>query len=382
MQARSVTRVVHVITGLMVGGAEVMLARLVEALDPSIDNRVICLSPGGPIADKIRALGVPVLELGLPAGGRALLGLPTLVRELRAAEPDVVHTWMYHADFLGGIAAKALGIPVVWALHNSTLDPVQTRRSTRWIVHLLARLSGTVPVRIVSCSEVGTRVHEAIGYEPSRMIVIPNGFDTEQFKPNPQFRAEARRAWNCQADDLVIGHVARFHAQKDHGTFLKAAGLALAAEPRLRFVLYGSNVTPDNAALIAWARAAGILDRCSFLGQEAAVQRKLPGFDLLVSSSSFGEAFPLVLGEAMASGVLCVTTDVGDSAAIVGDLRRTVPPSDPAALANAILNAAHLTDSARRIAIDTGIERIQQNFALSKIAERYRALYVETATMQ
>jgi glycosyltransferase involved in cell wall biosynthesis len=376
---RSKIRVAHVITGLGVGGAETMLVRLVDALNSSVENIVICLSRPGPMAARIRAVGVRVEALDLPSDPRALLGLPKLVRLLRELRPDVVHTWMYHADFLGGLAARLNGAPVIWALHNSTLDPSQTGRSTRLIVKALARLSSSVPTRIVSCSEVGRRIHEEIGYSAERMTVIENGFDTTQFRPNAEYRAEARGAWNCRADDFVVGHVARFHPQKDHRTFLAAAGLAAQREPNLRFVLYGAGVTPDNRELAESARAAGVLERCSFLGLEQNVARRLPGLDLLVSSSSFGEAFPLVLGEAMASGVLCVTTDVGDSALIVGDTERVVPAANSGALAEAIVRAARLSQTERENRSIAGIARIRDRFELSQIARRYSDLYLEVA---
>jgi glycosyltransferase involved in cell wall biosynthesis len=379
-EARAAVRVTHIITGLGVGGAETMLARLISALDASIESTVICLSSGGPMADRIRAMGVRVDVLGLPTGPRALLGLPRLAHMLREQRPSVVHTWLYHADLLGGLTARHCRVPVIWGLHGSTLEAKSLGYSTGLVVRLLAKLSTAVPARIVSCSQVGLRAHQAGGYDGKRMLVIENGFDTQLFQPSLQFREEARRSWHYD-DELVVGHVARFNPVKDHETFLKAAGIAMQREPRLRFVLYGDNVTRQNAKLVSWARSAGVLDHCSFLGREPAVERRLPGFDLLVSSSK-SEAFPLVLGEAMASGVPCVTTDVGDSAEIVGDSARVVPPSDPAALADAIVRAVQLDASARDAQISAGIARIRDRFALSRVAERFRDLYLEVAARQ
>jgi glycosyltransferase involved in cell wall biosynthesis len=210
------------------------------------------------------------------------------------------------------------------------------------------------------------------------LVVIPNGFDTDQFQPNGELRAAARRNWRCDEGDLVVGLVARFHPLKDHETFLRAAGLALQMEPRLRFVLYGDNVTPENSTLTGWAETAGVLDRCSFLGRETHVQQRLPGLDLLVSSSR-SEAFPLVLGEAMACGVLCVATDVGDSALIVGDSARIVAAGDPAALARAMARTLRLSPKVRAALCGAGRRHIQAHFSLRQVANQYRNLYLEVA---
>jgi len=369
------TRVVHVITGLLVGGAEVMLARLLSAFDETVENHVVSLAAEGPMAAVIRAQGVPVLALGLSSGPSALAGLPRLVGILRELRPDVVHTWMYHADLLGGLAARMVGVPVVWALHNTTLDPAKTGRAVRGLVRTLALLSRTIPTQIVSCSEVGRRVHESIGYDSGRLVVIPNGFDTTKFRPDPKARSGSRETWGASEDDIVVGHLARFHPQKDHFTLLAAAGVAAAVEPRLRFVFYGREVTHDNPSLVQWARDAGVLERCSFLGEASELESRIPGFDLLVSASSFGEAFPLVIGEAMSCGVPCVATDVGDSTLIVGDTGMIVPPRDAGRLANALVELAHWGDEKRLIRAQAARARIVNFFSLAEVAQAYQTTY-------
>ena len=370
-------RIAHVITGLSVGGAETMLLRLIPALGADIESSVICLSDGGPLVERIRALGTHVEVLALPSGLGALLGLPRVVKAIRRLRPNLVHTWLYHADLLGGLAAKRCGVPVIWGLHNSTLDPSRLGYSTVLLIRLLAGLSRVIPRRIVSCSEVGLRAHVAGGYDGTRMLVIPNGFDTGEFRPDPALRVEARRAWGVSENQIAVGLVARFNPLKDHHTFLSAAGLALQSEPRLRFVLYGDNVTPENARLIAWASEAHALEACRFLGPEQAVNLRLPGLDLLVSSST-SEAFPLILGEAMACGVRCVTTDVGDSAAIIQDESRVVPAGNARALADAILRAVRLDSQQQEQQILSGIESIQARFSLSRIGARFRELYLHS----
>jgi len=373
-------RIVHVITGLGMGGAEIMLDRLLGAFDGQrVESSVICLSGEGPIAPRIRERGVPLQVLDLPTGPKALAAYPRMLSLLRSARPDVVHTWMYHADFLGGTAARALGIPVIWALHATTMDAAKTSRATRWLIGALAKLSPYVPDRVVSCSNVGRAAHADMGYEKAKLSVIPNGFDTARFRKSDSLRAAARARWQVGADELVVGHVARFHPQKDHSTLLEAIARCAQSNAKLRFVFFGTDVTSQNTGLMSLARELGVTDRCLFLGPSTAVDSELPGFDVLVSSSRYGEAFPLVIGEAMASEVPCVVTDVGDSAYIVGDTGIAVSPANPAELATALLKLTGQDPSARHALGAAARARIEAEFSLARVAELYTRLYEEVA---
>jgi glycosyltransferase involved in cell wall biosynthesis len=372
-------RVAHVITGLGLGGAEVMLDRLLSAFDAQrVESQVISLT-GGPVASRIRAQHVPLQVLGLSSPLSAMVSIPRLASLLRAQRPDVVHTWMYHADLLGGLAGKLVGIPVLWALHATTLDPTETNRTTRLLVHSLAKLSKVLPDHVVSCSRVGLESHRDRGYPESRMSVIPNGFDLSRFKPDQQLRQKARASWGFGENEVVVGHVGRFHPQKDHRTLLASAALAHAQDARLRFVCFGTDVTDGNAQLMSWARGSGVLSISRFLGPHASVQEVLPGFDIFVSPARFGEAFPLVIGEAMACGVPCVVTNVGDSALLVGDTGHVVPPAAPAALAEALRAVAALDWEQRRGLGARATQRVKENYALARIADRYSQLYEDVA---
>lgn len=364
-------RTAHVITGLGVGGAEMMLYRLLAHGGPSVAPRVAALA-GGPLAEKIRALGVPVDVFADPFAAFRLAGL------LRREKVDVVQTWMYHADLIGGLAGRLAGVPVVWGLHNSTLTPEASRRSTRALVALLAALSRWWPARILSCSEAARRVHAEKGYDAARMTVVPNGFDLRLFRPDAAARERVRREWGQPEDRLLVGHAARFHPQKDHATFLAAAARVAERRPEARFVLCGEGVSAENAPLAALARAAGVLDRCLFLGLRDTAT-VMPALDVLVSSSCSGEAFPLVVGEAMACGVPCAVTDVGDSALMVGDMGRVAPPADPAALAAAVDGLLALPAAARRDLGAAARRRVSDNYEIGRVAAMYEALHRQAA---
>lgn len=373
-------RMIHVITGLQTGGAETMLAKLVthRASSP-FDPIVVSLSGDGPLAAVIRAAGVPVTALGMRPGAPDPRVLARLTMLLRRERPEVVQTWLYHADLLGGLAARAAGgIPVAWGLHQSNLSPEFNKRGTLLTARACACLSRTLPTAIVCCADAARTAHVAFGYAAERMTVIPNGFDLTAFRPDPDAGAVVRSALGLPASSRLVGHVARWDPQKDHETFVTMGGLLLRERPDVHLVLCGTNIDGENRELTGWIEREGIGDRCHLLGRRTDVASLLPGFDL-VCSSSRGEAFPLAVGEAMACGVPCAVTDVGDSAVIVGDTGAVGPPRDPASLAAACARLLDLPEEARRGLGLRARARIAENYALPLVAGRYASLWTGLA---
>lgn len=373
-------RVIHVITGLDVGGAEMAMIRLVEALDrQAFQSSVVSLKPAGELADRLRARDVEVAELGLsPAGLVAGLGaLAGLVRHRRA---DIVQTWMHHGDLVGGLAGRWAGARgVVWGLRASTLDAADVRLTTRCVVRACARLSRIVPDRIVANSRSGARLHAALGYDESRMLVIPNGFDVGAMPDRGASRASVIDELGLPDSSRLVGSFGRFDPQKDFRNLCDAGGRLARTRPEVRFVLAGRGLDSGNAELTRWAADAGLGGRVSLLGLRNDIPRLAAAMDIVTLASSWGEAFPQVVGEAMACGTPCVVTDVGDSSDVVADTGLVVPPQDAAALAGAwermlAMPAERLASLGARARA-----RIAQEYDQADVAERYAALYRELA---
>ena len=230
---------------------------------------------------------------------------------------------------------------------------------------------------VIANSEAGRGWHEALGYRPRRWTYIPNGIDTETFRPDPRARAETRGELGFDESVFAIGLVARYDLMKDHATFIRAAVRLAETRPEARFVLVGRGTDARDGELERLVQEAGIADRVRRLGERTDVARIVPGLDLVTLSSAFGEGFPNVLGEAMACGVPCVTTDVGDAAGIVGETGLVVRPRDPDALAAAWTEAA-ARDGATRIALGAAArERIIAQYSLARMVRRYENLYSE-----
>jgi glycosyltransferase involved in cell wall biosynthesis len=372
-----VIKVSHLITGLSTGGAEMMLYKLLSRKNSTFfEHQVISMTDQGPVGEKIQALGVSVKSLGMLRGIPNPLKLRQLVVQLQETRPQILQTWMYHADLMGGIAAKLAGnIPVLWGIRHGNLVPDKTKLSTFWTAKVCAYLSDQLPTRIICCSIASEQIHREIGYTANKMVVIPNGFDLSVFQPEPTARQSVRQELGIPAETLLIGLVGRFDPQKDHRNFVKAASQLQPCLPDVHFLLCGDKISWKNRKLVEWIELAGMRDRFHLLGLREDIAYLTAALDIATSASAFGEGFPNVIGEAMACGVPCVVTDVGDSAWIVGDTGRVVPPQNALALANAWQELIKLGGEGRTAMGQAARLRIMRRFSLDAIVAQYELLY-------
>jgi glycosyltransferase involved in cell wall biosynthesis len=370
-----VIKITHVITSTSAGGAQMMLYKLLCTMDRGLfDSRVVSLTDVGPVGERIAALGVPVQDLGMSRGVPDPLAVLRLAAWLRRNPADVVQTWMYHSDLVGGLAALIGGGRVIWGIRFSNFDPATCSRATIWTARACAALSRWLPTRIVCCSEASRAVHAALGYRADKMIVIPNGFDLAIFRPDSGARGAVRAELGIPPEALLIGLVGRFDPQKDQRVFLRAASSLAEMHQGVHFLLCGDNITPENRELANWIDPA-IRQRCHLLGRREDLPRLTAALDVATSSSAYGEAFSNAIGEAMACAVPCVVTDVGDSARIVGDTGKVVPPREPRALAAAWSELVAAGEPARRALGLAARGRVEARYSLGAIVRRYEALY-------
>lgn len=369
-------RILHVITGLSDGGAEAVLFRLC-ATDSITHHHVVSLMDAGKYGPLLENVGVSVTCLNMPRGRATFTGLSKLWRLIRKERPDVVQTWMYHADLLGGVIARLAGSPNVnWGIHNTTLSPGESTTTTILVAKLCARLSRFVPRHIVCCAERARTVHVALGYNHDRMRVIPNGYDLAVFRPDEPAGDALRATLAIELDEPLLGFVARYDAQKDHANLLQSLALLKARGLQPKCLLVGTGMESDNQPLIAMVSELGLTGQIRLLGRRDDIPAVMNALDLHVMSSAFGEAFPNVLAEAMACGTPCISTDVGDAAAIVGETGWIVPPRDPEALAGAIAEALALRNAAGWAQRQLAARRhIVANYAIDKMVERFHAVW-------
>jgi glycosyltransferase involved in cell wall biosynthesis len=362
----------HIITGLGRGGAEAVLYNLQSASDWR--HEVISLMDEGKYGPLLRAEGVAVHTLGMKRGRVTVRGVVKLWKLIRRAKPDVVQTWMYHSDLIGGVVARLAGVRVIcWGLRHSDLSPETSRRSTIVVAKICARLSRIVPSRIVCCAEKAARNHIEIGYDKERMIVIPNGYDLGRFTKDPEAGRAVRNELGFSPKVPVIGFVARYHLDKDHATLLQA--LALLPQP-VQCILAGPGMTMATSGLAKKIAGTGVANRLHLLGERDDVPAVMSAMDLHVMSSR-SEGFPNVLCEAMACGTPCVSTDVGDASEIVGETGWIVPPSDVRALAGAIETAltARQDQGGWTDRCEAARRRVEVNFSLERMVNNYHEVW-------
>ena len=371
--------ILHIITTLYPGGAQSALCRLCTN-DPDNRHTVIAMIGGGDYEERLIRHGVTVESLGFTRQGGLFLGMVTLWKHLRKYQPDLVQTWMYHPDLIGGVCARLAGIRnVCWGIRHTELEAGQSSRSSIITARLCARLSARIPKRIICCAHEAARLHASLGYRSDKLVVIPNGYDLSAFYP---FETTDERRYEVLSEKdsqlPVLGMVGRFNAQKDHENLLKA--LAEVKDRGLDFccLLAGNDLDDNNLSLVNRIEQLGLTSRIHLMGLRSDIAEMMNALDLHILSSSFGEAFPNVIAEAMACGTPCVGTDVGDTALIIGDTGWVVPPKDHYALADAIQAALverhHFPDRwADRQA--SCIARITHNFSIDKMVIAFDSVW-------
>lgn len=373
--------ILHIIVGLEIGGAELMLKRLIEASSARGEYRhkVVSLTDIGTLGGQMAAAGVPVRALGMRSAAhmpRALLALRKLISN---EKPDVVQTWMYHADLLGGLAARMAGNRnVMWGVRTTDVE-ANGSRVTTVLMRLCSMLSTWIPKVIVCAANAARRVHARHGYDDKRMLVIANGFDLSRLRATAEERTALRAACGLRNDQLVIGLLGRYDPAKDQENFVRAAGVVANAHQNVCFLLVGRGLDASNQQLARWIADTGHADRFMLLGERSDVAVCLSAMDVFCLSSRT-EGFPNVVGEAMAMGLPCVVTDVGDAAFLVADTGIVVPKEDSAALAEGLETLIAMPADERAALGRRAKERIVAEFTIDRTRERFESIYRSMST--
>ena len=372
-------RVVFVLTALTLGGAEMMLWKLLSRIDRErFDPYIVGLSArSDSMLDRFREIDVPCELLGMRPRLDAAWRVLHLARALRTIRPHIVQGWLYHANVAATIAAAVTRIkaPVLWNIRGTLPSPAEKN----WRSSLVIRLSGLLsssPTRIINNSFASAAEHEQrLGYPKRTCIVLANGFDTDLFCPSTEARNAMRGELGISPHALVVGLVGRYHQMKDHPNFLRAAAALKSTHPDACFLLAGTGVDSGNAVLNELLASLGLSRRVKLLGRRHDMHRVTAALDIACSASAYGEGFPNVIGEAMSCAIPCAVTDVGDSARIVADTGKVVAPCEPHALARAIAELADLGSEARHALGIRARERIVQHFSLDAIVRQYEEVY-------
>jgi glycosyltransferase involved in cell wall biosynthesis len=371
-------RIVHLITGLGTGGAEMMLVRLLSKTDRrQFEPVVISLSGRGALGGVIEDLGIPVLGADMNSGRPTMAGICRSISLARNLKADIIQGWMSHGNLASQLSGTLMGsrVSVIWNIRQSIYSLRYYGKKTAALIKIGSYIS-RLPKAIVYNSKSGAEQHEALGYQRDKRVIIPNGFDVDTFRPDSEAIESVRKELKIPMGAFIIGLIARNDPLKDHFTFLHAASLMLEFQPNVHFVLAGFGVDRRNKILNNLIMDLNLPDNVHLLGERFDIPRLNAAMDV-ATSSSYAEGFPNVIGEAMSCGVPCVVTDVGDSALLVGDTGIVVEPKRPESLCKGWVKLIEMPAKDRQRIGEAARKRIIDHFSIDFIARQYEQLYRE-----
>tara|TARA_B100000131_G_C18123819_1_gene613929 strand:+ start:2648 stop:3805 length:1158 start_codon:yes stop_codon:yes gene_type:complete len=378
MNKGSSMKILHIISGLKGGGAENILYRLCQH-DKEHRHVIISLTDSQDDGMLPNKEYVSVHKLNFSNRKINLFELFKLYKHIKQIKPDVVQTWMIHADMIGGIVARLAGVNnIFWSVHYTNLVKGKSKRLTILLTKINAFLSYFIPKKIIYCAEKSREVQESLGFKKTKGVVVQNGYDVESFIQNTSLGSKFRNELDIHPEAFVIGHVGSYHPLKDQANLVKALTLLDQRGFNFYAVFAGANLDNNNDSLVSLIKHKGLSNRVHLLGRRNDIPSIMNGIDLFILSSE-SEAFPNVLNEAMACGTPCVSTDVGDASLILGDTGWIVPSKDSESLYSSVIKAAQEKESNHRSWLQRSIacrQRIVQKFSLEKMVKKYKEVWM------
>ncbi len=369
-------KILHIITGLGDGGAELTLYKLCK-YDKLNKHFVISLKDREKYFLLLKKLGVKVYSLNMKF--YSIYKFFFLIKLINSLKPNIVQTWLVHADFLGGIASRLAGIKnIIWNVRYSDIKTGKSKLTTILIIKILSKLSYLIPLYIIIVSKRAKKIYELIGYNKKKLVFIPNGFDLSILKVDKIQKINFRKKVKIKRNVPIIGTVARYDPQKDHLNLLNALSIIRSKNINFKCILVGSNMNHDNNDLISKINKLKLSKYISLLGSKNNISQVMNGLDLHILSSSYGEGFPNVIAESMACGTPCVVTDVGDSGLIVGKTGWIVPPNNSIKLSQAIEKAINEVGTSKWfIRSNKARMMIKDKFSINNMLTSYNKIWIK-----
>ena len=363
-------KILHIITGLGDGGSEHTLFKICK-YDLKNNHSIISLTGKGKYFSLLKKMGIKVYCLNV--NFFSIHKFFYLINLIRSIKPNIVQTWLVHADFIGSIASRLAGIKnIVWNVRYSKIQIGKAKLATILIIKLLSRLSYLLPKLIIIVSKKAKKIYEIEGYDKRKFKFIPNGYDLSILKVNKIKKINFQKKTKIPR----IGYVARYDLLKDHLNLLKALALIRLKDIDFFCVLIGTNID-KNKLLSRKIKKLKLNNYVRLLGPTKNISKVMNWLDIHIQSSR-SEGFPNVVAEAMACKTPCVVTNVGDSSYIVGKTGWVVPPNNSIKLAKAIqiaLKEMRTKNWCKRC--DSARARIKDKFSIGKMIKSYNKVWIK-----
>ena len=364
------SKIVYIINSTDVGGAENIFFNFVKELSKK-DIVIISLTCQGYYGKELKNKGFTVYSINMKKNIFILFQIFKLFFLINIHRPEIVHTWLYHSNLIGGIIAKLSRVKkIYWSIHH---DYEYSNMLMMIEMKLLSVLSHLIPNKIIYCSYSSKENHIKNGYSQFESSIIENGICLSKFKSDSILRTKIRAKLKIKNDCFLLGNISRYHPLKDHDTLLKSLTYLKLKSKSFRCILIGNGLTEKNIDLVKKIEKYNLAKEIILYGSSNKIHQLINAFDLYILSSK-SESFPVTLLESMASGVPCISTNVGDAKNIIGNSGWIVNPKDHYELGNCIAKIIDKRDLLQEKS-KLSKERVKEFFSLERMNYRYKKLY-------
>jgi glycosyltransferase involved in cell wall biosynthesis len=358
-------KLLFITTGLGKGGAENALFKIISILKNEFNITVISLSPVNFFNHKLNEIEVETISYNFNTIINSFKNIIKIIIWIKKNKPDLIQTWMYHADFISIFLKFFVKSQIIWGIRNGSPSKKTNGFKTYLIIKINSIFSKITPDKIIYCSINSKLSHEKFGFNEKKGVYIPNGVQIKSHDSSINKEKEN--------NIFTIGNISRWHPHKDHKTLIQAISVLKTKGVKLKLILVGKNLDVNNIELVRIISDYDLENEIELIGETNDVDNIYNKIDLFVLSS-INEGFPNVILEAINNKILVISSNVGDAFKIISD-EQLFLPGDPSILANKIEKYLNIDSNLREKTIENNFNTIKENYSIEVVTNKYNYLY-------